>query len=83
MTQIAKMIFDDGVKAGLEAGIRQGADSRLIDQVYKKLRKGKSQEEMAEALEESVETIREICQAIALCGKPYDNEKVLRLWKKD
>lgn len=44
---------------------RQGQRDKLMEQVQKKLAKGKSVEEIAEALEESIETIKDIIDAIS------------------
>ena len=41
----------------LEQGIEQGARLRLLSQIQKKLAKGKSLEQIADELEETVESI--------------------------
>lgn len=81
MTQIAKMIYDDGVKVGTKIGFTDGENSMLVDLVCRKLRKGKNAEEIAGDLEKEPEVIREICQAAKACGAPYDSQKVLESWK--
>ena len=43
---------------------RQGQQDKLIEQVQKKLAKGKSIEEIADALEESIETIKSIIDTL-------------------
>lgn len=48
--------YEDGVAAGIEAGERK----KLLEQIRAKLEKGKSVEEIADALEESEETIRNL-----------------------
>ena len=91
MTQVGKMIFDDGLKAGTEIGIRRGIEqgieqgiaSKLVEQVCKKLRKGKTQEEIAEELDEDLEVVQEICLAAASYGPAYDWESVYKDWKED
>lgn len=45
---------------GREEGIRQGRDEKLLEQVRKKLSRGKSPEEIAEELEEDIDTIRRL-----------------------
>jgi DNA-binding NarL/FixJ family response regulator len=43
---------------------RQGQQDKLIEQIQKKLAKGKSIEEIADALEESIETIKSIIDTL-------------------
>ena len=91
MTQIGKMIFDDGVKAGekigiskgISQGIERGAKRKLVELICKKLKKGKSPEEIAEDLEEELDVVREICLVAAPCGPAYEWKKVCKKWEKD
>ena len=48
----------------LEIGIEQGAQQKLIELVSKKLKKGCTVEEIADMLEESVDTINEIVKTV-------------------
>lgn len=92
MTQIGKMIFDDGFQAGKEQGERQGKeqgekrgekrgrDQKLIEQSCQKLRKGKAPEVIAEELEEKLEIIQSICQTAAGFAPEYDCGKVYKAW---
>lgn len=48
----------------LEEGISKGEHNKLLDLVQKKLAKGKSVEDIADALEESLETIQQIIQEL-------------------
>ena len=48
--------YDDGVQAGIEVG----ENNKLISLISIKLEKGKSIEQIAEELEESVETIEKL-----------------------
>ena len=48
----------------LEVGIVQGAQQKLMDQVKKKLEKGCTVEEIADMLEESVDTINKVVKTI-------------------
>ena len=43
---------------------RQARREHLVEQIQKKLAKGKSVEEIADALEESIETIQDIIDSI-------------------
>lgn len=98
MTQIGKMIFDDGYNAGREQGekngekrgekrgeergIRWGENKKLVIQVCRKLRKGKTAEIIAEELEEPLETIESICQTAVKYAPDYDEVHVFKAWNK-
>lgn len=56
MCQALEELYNDGMQKGL--------NQKLIEQVTKKLAKGKSATEIAEALEESVETIERVIKEI-------------------
>lgn len=49
---------------GIKEGTKTGQYLKLIEQTEKKLRKGKSVEEIADALEESPEIISAVCRLI-------------------
>lgn len=51
-------------EAGVEAGIELGERSLLKNQIRKKLKKGKSIEQIADELEEAVTTIQRIIEEI-------------------
>ncbi len=58
----------------------KGEVIRLIKLVYKKLQKGKSVEVIADEVEESTDTVKEIISAIeAVSAEPFDAEKVYEL----
>ena len=62
-------------------GIRVGAEVKLIEQVCKKLRKGKAAGEIAEDLEEDLEKVSQICEAARKFAPEYDcNEIYKELW---
>lgn len=54
----------DGMAKGLSDGMEKGRSGKLIEQIKKKLSKGKNSAEIAEALEEPVETIQEIIASL-------------------
>ena len=60
--------WEDGKQAGLlagkQAGLLAGKQIKLREQVEKKLAKGKSISEIAEALEESEDKIRELVKEL-------------------
>lgn len=86
MTQIGKMIYDDGLKEGIEQGIEQGqklgAEYKLVEQSCIKLRKGKTPEQIANELEEEQKMIAEICKAAEPFAPGYDYQKVYQAWRK-
>lgn len=54
----------DGMAKGLSDGMEKGRSGKLLEQIKKKLSKGKNPAEIAEALEEPVETIQEIIASL-------------------
>lgn len=63
-------------EAGKEDGIAQGKQKKLITLVCKKLKRGCSIEEIAEILEEDIETIRPICEVAQVYAPDYEIEKI-------
>ena len=60
MTELGQMLVNDGIEQGIEKGI----EKTRMDLVKKKLLKGKTVEEIADALEESVEVLQELIAKI-------------------
>ncbi len=56
--------IQDGREEGLQQGLQQGKEQYLIEKIKVKLEKGKSVEEIADALEEREETIRAIIEKL-------------------
>ena len=73
---IRKEEFEDGVAEGMERGVGQGSLQRLVNQVCSKLKKGKTPEEIADALEEPVENIQKICRSAERYAPEYPVEEV-------
>lgn len=65
-----------------EEAWEQGSKQRLVNQICRKLRKGKVPEEIAEALEEKLDVIQSICQAAAAFAPDFDEEKVYHAWRE-
>lgn len=86
MTQIGKMIFDDGFRAGERSGEARGEargeNRKLVELSCRKLRKGKAPEVIAQELEEELGLIQEICQAASGFAPDYDCDKVLGVWQQ-
>ena len=68
--------YEDGVEAGREDGIAQGEQKILTALVCKKLKRGCSIEEIAEILEEDIETIRPIGEVARAYAPDYEIEKI-------
>ena len=64
------------LEEGIEQGIEQGGLYRLIDQVGRKLEKGKKEEEIADELEEELPLIQKICDAINMSSPDVDQKRV-------
>ena len=67
-----------GIERGIEQGVEQGRVQRLTEQVCSKLKKGKTPEEIADALEEPVENIQKICRIAERYAPEYPVEDVCR-----
>ena len=67
----------EGIEIGKEIGLSQGQDKKLIVQICRKLRKGKSVESIAEELEEDVSVVVNICDIASAFAPDYDEEKIL------
>lgn len=51
---------EEGIKEGIEIGLSRGRDALLLEQVKKKLSRGKTLSQIAEELEEDLTTIEQI-----------------------
>ena len=63
-------------KAEFEAGVEQGIEQSLVSLVIKKMKKGKSVEEIADMLEETPEKIQNIYELARNMEPDYDVEKI-------
>ena len=70
--------MERGIAQGIEQGVEQGRVQRLTEQVCSKLKKGKTPEEIADALEEPVENIQKICRIAEQYAPEYPAEDVCR-----
>ncbi len=69
-------LMDQEFNRGLEQGIEQGSDKRLITQVCKKLIKAKSIEMISEEVEEPLDKIKAICDIASEFAPDYDVDSV-------
>lgn len=63
-------------KAEFEAGVEHGIEQSLVSLVIKKMKKGKSVEEIADMLEETPEKIQKIYELAKTMAPDYDVEKI-------
>ena len=66
---------------GIEIGIDMGDSKRLISQIVKKIRRGKTVDVIALELEEDEEYISKIYDATIACAPDYDVDTIYRKWK--
>ena len=52
--------FDEGREEGILLGRKEGREEKLSEMIHKKAARGKSPEQIAEELEEDVETVRRL-----------------------
>lgn len=64
---------------GIQQGLQQGEEQKLIDLICRKVRKGKALEVIAEELEEEVFVISPIYDAVLQSAPDYDSGKVYAL----
>lgn len=68
--------FEDGEEQGLATGRSQGKILSVIELVQRKLRKGKTAETITEELEESLENVERVCEAVEKCGLEADPQDI-------
>lgn len=61
---------------GLRQGRQEGEELKLINQVCRKLQKGKTPDKIADDLEEDISKIQKICDVVENCGNRYDVEEI-------
>ena len=72
------LAYKNGEEAGIENGIEKGIELKLIKLICKKAEKGQSPEEIAQALEEEIETILPIYKLAIASAPEYDSEKIYK-----
>ena len=78
--QAIEELIEDGRIEGRLKGRLEGRMQLLIEQVCRKLKKGKDVECIAEELEEEVSVIRDICEVASVFAPEYDGEMVAKAW---
>ena len=84
--QTLENTYNDGVEVGKEKGIEIGKAQgiefgerrKLIEMVYKKMKRGKTVEEIADDLEEDIEVINPIFNEIEKVGLDKSLEEIIK-----
>ncbi|MGN0438877.1 MAG: hypothetical protein ACI4F4_10170 [Lachnospiraceae bacterium] len=73
-------LYSRGLRQGIAQGRQEGEEKgqciKLIHLVCRKLQKGKTQDIIANELEEDISTIQKICDAVKYCDNRYDEEEI-------
>ena len=72
----------EGMREGRLEGLREGMLYTLVSQVRKKLLRGYSKEQIADLLEEDIQTVENICRMIS-AHPEEDNREICRLLMED
>jgi len=72
----------DHKEAGRREGINEGELIKLVELVMKKLKKGNTQEEIADMLEEKPETVRTICECVEQAGSESNVTEIYRIFSE-
>ena len=86
--EVKMSIYSSGLERGREMGKEMGKEigkevgqvSHRMEQVCKKLKKGKTLDEVVEELEEDIDTIRPIYEFASAFGPEYNWEKITEAW---
>ena len=70
------------VEVYIERGMEKGENKLLIEQICKKLAKGKSVEVIADEVEKSTDRVQEICNVIGEISPDYDVDKIYEAMSK-
>ena len=68
--------YEEGYDNGYGSGLDQGRMQYQIELVIKKVRKGQSLEQIADALETSADQLKEIYEAVVKAAPGFDFEKI-------
>ena len=73
----------EGREEGRVEGIQQGEEQKLIEQICRKVRKGKTLQIIAEELEEEESSVSKIYDTVLASAPDYDCGKVYALLHND
>ena len=69
--------YEEGYDNGYDSGLDQGRKQKEVDLIIKKVRKGQSLEQIADALETSKEQLKEIYETVVKAAPDYDISKIM------
>lgn len=72
-----QVIREESFDKGFHSGFNSGFDSALISLITRKVKKDKSLDTIANELEESIDRIKPIYDAVIACAPDYDENKIL------
>lgn len=70
------------LEIGIQHGISEGYERKLIEMICKKLVKGKPAETIADELEEDLSDVKSICDTAALFAPDYNTDEIYKAIKK-
>ncbi|WP_022760882.1 hypothetical protein [Butyrivibrio sp. AD3002] len=70
------MTLQEMMKDEFEEGVKQGTDRHLIDQICKKLSKGKDTAIIADEVEEDISVVEKICDVAKEYAPDYDVDSI-------
>ena len=73
-----KLIREAEYRYGVEIGTERGEKYHLVKCVFKKLRKGKDVEKIAEELEEDIDQVKRICEVAGKYAPDYNESEILK-----
>lgn len=80
MTGLGLSIYEEGIERGISQGTERGMELKLFLIVCKKLAKGNTPSEIAEALEEPETVIHTLCEKAASYAPEFDEKKIKEDW---
>lgn len=79
MCNLSDAIEERGIQCGIQQGMQRGEEQKLIEQICRKVRKGKMIQIIAEELEEEISSISKIYEAVVESAPDYDCGRVYEL----
>ena len=73
--------IEQGIEQGIKQGKEQGIELKLFLLVCKKLAKGNTAAEIAEALEEPEDVIHTLCEKATVYAPEFDEKKIREDWR--
>ena len=65
MTLLGEMLVEDGMQKGRREGRLEGELLKLVSQIRKKMLRGCQEEQIADLLEEDIQTVEKICRTVS------------------